>query len=33
MIKPIRALIEMLQGRVILEDSTDVRIIKRGYPS
>ena len=32
MIKPIRAIIRMLQGRVILEDSTDVRIVKRDYP-
>ena len=32
MIKPLQALIKILQGRVILDDSTDVRIIKRGYP-
>lgn len=32
MIKPLHALIYMLQGRVILEDNTDVRIIKREYP-
>lgn len=32
MIKPIRAIIQMLQGRVILKDSTDVRIVKREYP-
>ena len=32
MIKPIHALITMLQGKIILGDSTDVRIIKRGYP-
>lgn len=32
MIKPISALIHMLQGRVILKDNTDVRIIKREYP-
>lgn len=32
MIKPIQAIIRMLQGRIILEDSTDVRIVKRTYP-
>lgn len=32
MIKPIQAIIYMLQGRVILEDDTDVRIVKREYP-
>ena len=32
MIKPIRAIIAMLQGRIILEDTTDVRIVKREYP-
>ena len=32
MIKPVSALIHMLQGRIILEDNTDVRIIKREYP-
>jgi len=32
MIKPIHAIIKMLQGRVILTDSTDVRIVKRTYP-
>ena len=32
MIKPIRAIIRMLQGRVILDDGTDVRIVKREYP-
>lgn len=32
MIKPIHALIRMLQGRVILKDNTDVRIVKRTYP-
>jgi hypothetical protein len=32
MIKPVSALIHMLQGKIILEDNTDVRIIKREYP-
>ena len=32
MIKPVSALIHMLQGKVILEDGTDVRIIQREYP-
>lgn len=32
MIKPIHAIIRMLQGRVVLEDTTDVRIVKRDYP-
>ena len=32
MIKPIHALIRMLQGKIILDDGTDVRIIKRDYP-
>lgn len=32
MIKPLKAIIEILQGRIILEDSTDVRIVKREYP-
>ena len=32
MIKPIHAIIAMLQGRIILTDSTDVRIVKRDYP-
>lgn len=32
MIKPIQAIIYMLQGHVILEDDTDVRIVKREYP-
>lgn len=32
MIKPIRAIITMLQGRIILQDTTDVRIVKRTYP-
>ena len=32
MIKPIQAIIYILQGRIILEDSTDVRIVKREYP-
>ena len=32
MIKPIQAILYILQGRVILEDNTDVRIIKRDYP-
>ena len=31
MIKPIQAIIRMLQGKVILEDTTDVRIVKRVY--
>ena len=32
MIKPLQAILYMLQGRVILEDTTDVRIVKREYP-
>lgn len=32
MIKPIHAIIKMIQGKVILQDGTDVRIIKRDYP-
>ena len=32
MIKPLRAIIRMLQGKIILDDSTDVRIVKRDYP-
>lgn len=32
MIKPIHAIIYMLQGRILLNDTTDVRIIKREYP-
>jgi len=32
MIKPIQAIIRMLQGRIILNDGTDVRIVKRDYP-
>lgn len=32
MIKPIRAIIRMLQGKIILQDGTDVRIVKREYP-
>jgi len=32
MIKPIQAILYMLQGRIILEDSTDVRIVRREYP-
>lgn len=32
MIKPIQAIIQMLQGKIILTDSTDVRIVKRTYP-
>ncbi len=32
MIKPMRALIKTLQGKIILDDGTDVRIVKRDYP-
>ncbi len=32
MIKPLRAIIQMLQGKIILNDDRDVRIIKREYP-
>jgi hypothetical protein len=32
MIKPLQAILHMLQGRVILADNTDVRIVKREYP-
>ena len=32
MIKPIQALLQILQGRVILDDGTNVRVIKRDYP-
>lgn len=32
MIKPIQAMIRILQGKIILEDGTDVRIVKREYP-
>lgn len=32
MIKPIRALLKILQGNVILDDGTIVRVIKRDYP-
>ena len=32
MIKPMQAIIRMLQGRIILDDGTDVRIVKRDYP-
>lgn len=32
MIKPIYAILRILQGKIILKDGTDVRIIKREYP-
>ena len=32
MIKPIQAIIRMLQGKIILQDGTPVRIVKREYP-
>lgn len=32
MIKPIQAMIRILQGKIILGDGTDVRIVKREYP-
>jgi hypothetical protein len=32
MIKPIQAIIRILQGKIILNDGTDVRIRKRTYP-
>ena len=32
MIKPIQAIIRILQGKVILRDGTDVRVVKREYP-
>ena len=32
MIKPMQAILRILQGRIILTDGTDVRIIKREYP-
>ena len=32
MIKPIHAIIRILQGKVILRDGTDVRVVKREYP-
>ena len=32
MIKPIYAIIKILQGKIILNDGTDVRIVKRDYP-
>ena len=32
MIKPIQAILKLLQGKVILKDGTDVRIRKRPYP-
>lgn len=32
MIKPIHTILYILQGKIILEDSTDVRIVKREYP-
>lgn len=32
MIKPIQAIIRMLQGKIILNNGTDVRIVKRTYP-
>ena len=32
MIKPVHAIIRMLQGRIILSNGTDVRIVKRTYP-
>ena len=33
MIKPIHAMLRILQGKVLLQDGTDVRIIKREYPA
>ena len=32
MIKPLQVIVRILQGKVILDDSTDVRIVKREYP-
>ena len=32
MIKPLQVIIKILQGKIILNDSTDVRIVKREYP-
>ena len=32
MIKPIHAMLRILQGKIILDDGTDVRIVKREYP-
>lgn len=32
MIKPMRAIIKMLQGKILLQDGTNVRIVKREYP-
>ncbi|MBR3214806.1 MAG: hypothetical protein IKF79_09905 [Methanosphaera sp.] len=32
MIKPLQAMLYILQGKIILNDSTDVRIVKREYP-
>lgn len=32
MIKPLQAIIRILQGKIILDDGTDVRIVKREYP-
>lgn len=32
MIKPLQVMLYILQGKIILNDSTDVRIVKREYP-
>ena len=32
MIKPLRAIIRILQGKIILTDGRDIRIVKRDYP-
>lgn len=32
MIKPLQVIVKILQGKIILDDSTDVRIVKREYP-
>lgn len=32
MIKPLRAILKILQGKIILNNGTDVRIVKREYP-
>lgn len=32
MIKPLQVMLYILQGKIILDDSTDVRIVKREYP-
>ena len=32
MIKPLQVIVKILQGKIILDDSTNVRIVIREYP-